>query len=85
MIPDASQTLEILLNGNHSTIAGRLAGAFRNVYRDKIADDILDTMKQTGYDVRENDPFTHKISIGMPQCERSPYVNRIRLVVTDER
>lgn len=57
MIGDASEVLERLLEGGHSTIAGRLAGAFRNIGRDSIANDILKTMKAAGYDVRENDPF----------------------------
>ena len=57
MIQDASDVLAILLDGGHSRIAGRLAGAFRNIGRDKIAQEIIDTMKSAGYDVRENDPF----------------------------
>jgi hypothetical protein len=46
-----------LLEGGHSTIAGRLAGAFRNIGRERIADDIIDTMRAAGYGIRENDPF----------------------------
>jgi hypothetical protein len=34
--------------GGHSTIAGRLAGAFRNIGRDRIADDIIKTMGPSG-------------------------------------
>ncbi len=41
-------------------IAGRLAGAFRNIGRDRIADEIVKTMTAAGYAVRENDPFTDK-------------------------
>ena len=40
MIRDASRLLARLLEGGHSTIAGRLAGAFRNNGRDAIADEI---------------------------------------------
>ena len=43
MIRDASEVLEPLLSGGHSVIAGRLVGAFRNIGRQKIADDILAT------------------------------------------
>jgi hypothetical protein len=80
MIRDASGILTRLLEGGHSTIAGRLAGAFRNSGRDRIADDITKTMSAAGYDVRENDPFTDKPSLALPARETSPYVNRIRLL-----
>ncbi|KAK0349678.1 hypothetical protein LTR94_032119, partial [Friedmanniomyces endolithicus] len=47
---DASALLERLLDGGHSVVAGRLAGAFRNIGRNRIADDISGTMKSAGYD-----------------------------------
>lgn len=80
MIRDASGILARLLEGGHSTIAGRLAGAFRNSGRDHIADDITKTMSAAGYDVRESDPFTDKPAFALPARETSPYVNRIRLL-----
>jgi len=80
MIRDASSLLSRLLEGGHSKIAGRLAGAFRNARRDRIADDVAKTMAAAGYDVREADPFTDKPSLGLPARETSPYVNRIRLL-----
>lgn len=80
MIRDASGILARLLKGGHSTIAGRLAGAFRNSGRGRIADDIRKTMSAAGYDVREHDPFTDKPSLALPARETSPYVNRIRLL-----
>lgn len=40
-IRDASDILSRLLDGGHSVVAGRLAGAFRHVRRDDIADNIL--------------------------------------------
>ena len=79
-IRDASGVLAKLLEGGHSTIAGRLAGAFRNSGRDRIADDITKTMSAAGYDVRETDPFTDKPALALPARETSPYVNRIRLL-----
>ncbi len=63
MIKDASELLSILLDGGHSKIAGRLAGAYRNLEQNKIADDILKTMKSAGYDVREKDPFEEPTTI----------------------
>jgi hypothetical protein len=80
MIRGASGTLARLLEGGHSTIAGRLAGSFRNIGRDRIADDIAKTMSAAGYDVRESDPFMDKPSLVLPAREISPYVNRIRLL-----
>jgi hypothetical protein len=85
MIRDASEVLEGLLEGGHSTIAGRLAGAFRNIGRNRIADDIVRTMRATGYNVRENDPFETQIPAGLPARERSPYVNRIRIMWQEMR
>jgi hypothetical protein len=80
MVPDASELLSKLLEGGHSIIAGRLAGAFRNIGRDRIADDILATMRAGGYTVRETDLFVTRSTINLPPRERSPYVNRLRLM-----
>lgn len=80
MIKDASEITKQLLEGGHTTIAGRLAGAFRNIGRDKIADDIIKTMQTAGYDARESDPFETISIIKLSPREVSPYVNRIRLL-----
>lgn len=85
MVRDASEVLDRLLERGHSTIAGRLAGAFRNIGRERIADDIINTMRTAGYDVRENDPFETQIPVILPARERSPYVNRIRLMWQEMR
>lgn len=80
LIRNASELLPILLDGGHTTIAGRLVGAYRNLGRDRIADDIFKAMKSAGYDVRESDPFAEPTSVQLDFRERSPYVNRIRLM-----
>ncbi|MCY4561662.1 MAG: Fic family protein [Flavobacteriaceae bacterium] len=80
MIKDASELLSILLDGGHSTIAGRLVGAYRNIGQDNIADNILKTMKAADYDVRETDPFETPTPIKLDFRERSPYVNRIKFM-----
>ncbi len=85
IIRDASEVLDQLLEGGHSTIAGRLAGAFRNIGRDRIADNIVDTMRSAGYEVRENDPFETQIPITLSAREQSPYANRIRLMWQEMR
>jgi fido (protein-threonine AMPylation protein) len=85
MVSDASEVLDQLLEGGHSTIAGRLAGAFRNIGRDRIADEIIDTMRAAGYDIRASDPFENRISLILPARAESPYVNRIRLMWQEMR
>ncbi|GMT40571.1 MAG: hypothetical protein IEMM0001_1306 [bacterium] len=85
MVRDASEVLDRLLEGGHSTIAGRLAGAFHNIGRDRIADDIVQTMRKAGYDVRESDPFETQTPVILPAREQSPYVNRIRLMWQEMR
>ncbi len=85
IIRDASEILGPLLEGGHTTIAGRLAGAFRNIGRERIADDIIKTMRSAGYDVRENDPFLAKAPLLLSSRKESPYVNRMRLMWQDMR
>ncbi len=80
MIKDSSRLLAKLLDGGHSSIAGRLAGAFRNIGRNRIADDILKTMQAAEYDVREIDPFDASPPFALLTRETSPYVNRIKLL-----
>lgn len=85
LVRDASEVLDGLLEGGHSTIAGRLAGAFRNIGRDRIADDIVKTMRAAGYAIRESDPFETQAPILLSTRAESPYVNRIRLMWQDMR
>jgi hypothetical protein len=80
MVRDASEVLEILLEGGHSVIAGRLAGAFRNIGRNSIANEIVQTMRAAEYEVRENDPFEEASPLIFPPREVSSYVNRLRLM-----
>ena len=79
-IPDASSLLANLLEGGHSTIAGRLAGAFRNIGNNRIAEDITRTMTSAGYNIRELDPFEKPSALIFTKRESSPYINRIRLM-----
>ena len=79
-IADASDVLGRLLEGGHSTVAGRLAGAFRNIGRTTIADNIMATMRAAGYTVNETDPFKGLPPMAFPLQETSPYVNRVRMI-----
>lgn len=80
MLPDASDVLSRLLAEGHSTVAGRLAGAFRNIGLDRIADQIVETMRTAGYTINESDPFENKPAITFSGRETSPYVNRMRMM-----
>lgn len=86
MFKDASLLLAKLLDGGNSVIAGRLSGAFRNIGKNKIADDIINTMKAADYkDARETDPFKDKLPVILSNRETSPYVNRIKIMWTQMR
>jgi hypothetical protein len=84
-IPDSSEITRLLLEGSHSVIAGRLAGAFRNIGQDRIANDIIKTMEAADFKVTEMDPFNDKPKIKLSFRERSPYVNRIKLMWSEMR
>jgi hypothetical protein len=79
MIADASDVLSRLLDGGHSSVAGRLAGAFRNIGRDQIAGTITATMRTAGYTVNETDPFNDRPPVTIGRRETSPAVNRLRM------
>ena len=79
-VKDASDVLAPLLEGGRSTVAGRLAGAFRNAGQPRIADDIVRTMERAGYTVRETDPFANTSGVTLALRDTSPYANRIRLM-----
>ncbi len=80
MVDDASDVLRILLEGSHTTIAGRLAGGFRNIGRDKTADQIIKSMQAAGLNAREEDLFKASSPVILHARQRSPYVNRINLM-----
>jgi hypothetical protein len=85
MISDASEILHKLLDGGHSTIAGRLAGAFRNIGKNSIAENIIEAMRAAGYSITENDPFEEKPVIMFSERSLSPYVSRMRMHWADMR
>ena len=77
-IKDPSDVLSRLLEGGHSAVAGRIAGAFRRVGRSNFADEIMKTMKGAGYDVRESDPFTPQQAFNPLPHGTTPIVGRIQ-------
>ena len=80
MLMDITDLLRRLLNGGHSVIAGRLAGAYKNIGRDDIAENIVNTMKSAGYTVNASDPFKDETPSSFTPRQISPYVNRVKVM-----
>jgi fido (protein-threonine AMPylation protein) len=76
---DVDSLAVALVEGGHSVVAGRLAGALRAVGRAGLADEILATMRTLGYTVREVNPFEAPLPGLSPERAESPHVARIRL------
>lgn len=75
---DVSAVTAAAIDGGHSTRAGRVAGALRSIGRVEMADELLRTMRQVGYTVKEENPFEEDVQ--MERFEVSPYASRIRLM-----
>ena len=84
-VRDVSTVLALLLDGGHSAVAGRLAGAFRRVGRDAFADEIVAAFKAAGYDVRESDPFAGQTCITTIAAGVPPLVARLRAIWESQR
>ena len=77
-IRDGSEVVRRLLDGGHTVIAGRLAGAFRRIGRPELADEIVTTMKAASYDIRETDPFAPQHIFGSLRATTAPIVGRLQ-------
>ena len=77
-IRDVSEVLRRLLDGGHSVVAGRLAGALRRIGRPALADEIIRAMKAAGYDVREADPFAPQQPLGPLPVAAPPIVGHLQ-------
>ncbi len=79
-VRDASDLSRPLLEGGRPVVSGRLAGALRAAGRAAMADEILETMRDAGYDVRESNPFDAPLPVlGRTRAE-SPHVLRMHLL-----
>jgi fido (protein-threonine AMPylation protein) len=76
---DASEILTILLKNSHTIIAGRLAGAFRFLKKDKIAKEIISAMRAAGHKLWESNPFEQDIQLPKLRSS-SPYAQRIEVL-----
>ena len=79
-VRDAADILAPLLDGGRSKVAGRLAGAFRNIGQHEMAEKILANMRAAGYQVSPVDPFEQPAPVALRLREPSPYCNRLRLM-----
>ena len=77
-VRDASDVLGRLLDGGHSSYAGRLAGAFHRIGRAAMADELLKVMKSAGYDVRESDPFEPAQAFSVLKQSLEPISRRLQ-------
>lgn len=78
-IRDPSQLLVRLLDGTHTTIAGRLAGVFRRLGQGELADEIVATMRAADHDVRVVDPLDDAIVVTpSPTPAPLPIVRRLQ-------
>ncbi|MDI9689797.1 Fic family protein [Burkholderia cenocepacia] len=79
MVDDTAPLLGRLLDGSHSVIAGRLAGAFRAVGRADFANSIVESMRSASYTVQEVSPFEMPPAPLLAGRPVSPHVQRLRL------
>lgn len=77
-IRDVAPVMATAIDGGHSTRAGRIAGALRSIGREEMANSLLNTMRQVGYEVTEENPFDDNIEVRL--IETSPYASRIHLM-----
>ncbi|KQU95523.1 cell filamentation protein Fic [Mesorhizobium sp. Root102] len=82
---NVSGVLGLLLDGGHSAVAGRLAGAFRRLGREAFADEIIAAFKSANYDVRETDPFAGQTGVTAIAAGVPPLVARLRAIWQSQR
>lgn len=79
-IHGAGELLPVLLAEGRSTIAGRLCGAFRNIGRADVADEIRSAMKGAGYEITEVDPFDTLSEFTVSSKSQSPHAARLSTI-----
>ena len=77
---DHQQLLRRLLDGAHTTIAGRLAGSFRSIGRENVADDVIRGMRSAGFNVREVCPWQDTTPVRLHRPAEHPAALRIRVI-----
>ena len=82
---DSDELVRQLLEGGHSVVAGRLAGALRACGRSELADDIAGIMRSVGYAFTEVNPFSDPVPLLRATRGESSYVIRVRLMWAEMR
>lgn len=82
---DPSELIRDLVEGGHSGIAGRLSGALRAIGLSGFADEIVSTLRATGYPISETNPFLTPPPALHIERAQSPYVLRMRLMWKEMR
>ncbi len=77
-VRDSSEILGPLLEGGHTVVAGRLAGAIARFGRTDVADEIVKAMKAAGHAVRPTDPFAEQQTFGTLKTGVPPIVGRLQ-------
>ena len=77
---DHDRLIRRLLDGAHTTIAGRFAGAYRTAGRVDVADDLVRQMTSAGHRIRERDPFEAAVPARSLQPTEQPAAARIRIM-----
>lgn len=77
-LADGAEVLRRLLEGGHSVIAGRLAGAFRRLGRSDAAAEIAAAMRAANFTVWETDPFDPQPSFGPLHPTTAPLAGRLK-------
>ena len=77
---DTDELVRQSLEGGHSVVAGRLAGAMRACGRNDLADEIAGVMRSAGYAYTETNPFSDPLPDLRATRGESPYVTRVRLM-----
>jgi Fic family protein len=75
---DATELARKLLEGDHTTIAGRLAAALKAVGRGEEAGELVAAMKAAGHRVVLSNPFDHELPAYDWKEAESPHVQRVR-------
>jgi Fic family protein len=82
---DISALTARLLEGGHSVVAGRMAGALRAVGRATDAEQLVQTMRAATYVVVEDNPFERPLAHIGGRMNESPYVQRIQAMWSSMR
>ena len=79
-VSDFSNILSLLLTGGKSVAAGRIAGAYRAIGKDKPAKIIREEMEKNGYPIIDADPFETVTLPFNPSLQGNAFEQRLRLM-----